>query len=144
MKKYLIISLLLISGSAIAQEGEPVFTPPPMEEVVQKDTILEIVDEQAQFPGGKEQLYKFLGDNLQYPQSAIAKNLQGKCYIRFVVDTKGNVSNVKIMKGVPNCPECNAEAIRVVKKMPQWIPGKVKGKTVNMYYNLPITFRLDK
>lgn len=144
MKKYLTVSLVLVSGIAMAQEIEPpVLIPAHVEEHVQKDTTFTVVDQQAEFPGGKEQLYKYLADNLQYPATAIRNKRQGKCFVRFVVDQKGNISNVKIMKGVPGCPECDEEAMRVIRQMPKWTPGKVKGKAVSSYFNLPITFRLD-
>ena len=99
-------------------------------------------EEPAGFPGGHEAMNKFLRNNLVYPQTAIEMNLQGKCYVQFVVDVDGSISNVKIKRGVPDCPECDKEAIRVVKSMPKWNPGKLNSKPVGSSINLPIIFKM--
>ncbi len=99
-------------------------------------------EEPAGFPGGHEAMNKFLRNNLVYPQTAIELNLQGKCYVQFVVDVDGSISNVKIKRGVPDCPECDKEAIRVVKSMPKWNPGKLNSKPVGSSINLPIIFKM--
>jgi protein TonB len=118
---------------------------PPEPEIVvavQEPEIYEIVDEYAEFPGGINALRKYLRDNLVYPASAKEQGIQGKCFLKFVVAASGNISNVKVMRGVPECPECDNEAVRVLKAMPDWKPGKVKGQAVNSYFNLPISFHL--
>lgn len=109
----------------------------------EEPVIYTFVDEPAEFPGGTAALRKFLGDNLQYPQTAQELELQGKCYLQFVVSAAGNISNVTVQRGVPDCPECDKEAIRVVKSMPKWKPGKNGGKEVNSTFNLPIVFKLN-
>lgn len=131
-------------------EGDPFAkvdpTPPkPKEEKVEKkeDVIYDIVDEQAEFPGGRAALMKYLSENIRYPQVAQEMGIQGKCYLSFIVSENGFISNVSVKKGVTDCPECDAEAVRVVKSMPKWTPGKVNGKTVNQKYSLPVTFKLN-
>ena len=99
-------------------------------------------EEPAGFPGGHEAMNKYLRNNLVYPQVAIELNLQGKCYVQFIVNVDGSISNVKIMKGVTDCPECDKEAIRVVKSMPKWNPGKLNSKPVGSSINLPIIFKM--
>jgi protein TonB len=106
------------------------------------DMVYEFVDEPAEFPGGLDSLRRFLSANLNYPENAINKELQGKCYIQFVVTASGEIDHVKVKKGVPKCPECDEEAIRVVKMMPNWRPGKVNNKKVNSYFSLPISFTI--
>lgn len=118
----------------------PPMPPPPSKE--NPNEIDNILEEPAEYPGGRAALMKFLQNNLTYPQTAIESGLQGKCYLRFVVAKDGAISNVTVVKKVPDCPECDEEAIRVVKMMPKWIPGKAKGKAVNSYFNLPINFKL--
>lgn len=103
--------------------------------------ILEVVDVDASFPGGMEKLRVYLEQNLKYPTVAEEMGISGKCYVKFVVSATGSISNVKVVKGVRDCPECDAEAVRVVKAMPNWIPGQVRGKPVNSFYNLPIPFK---
>lgn len=100
------------------------------------------VDEPAQFPGGMDKLKPYLRDKINYPQIAIELNLQGKCFTKFVVSKTGEISNVTVERGVPDCKECDKEAVRVIKGMPLWTPGKIKGRAVDSYFNLPVTFKL--
>jgi periplasmic protein TonB len=137
----LIIALHFICGSTFAQE--PVIVPKPKETVEnQGPVIYDVVDEPADFPGGSAALKKYIADNLKYPDTAKENGLEGKCYLQFIVSLDGHVSNVKLKKGVPNCPECDKEAIRIVKSMPKWTPGKINGKAVNSIYTLPVLFKL--
>jgi protein TonB len=119
--------------------------PPPKEEKVEKKetVIYDFVDEQAEFPGGMIELKKYLANNIRYPQTAVEMGLEGKCYLTFVVSENGYISNVKVKRGVTDCKECDDEAIRVVKAMPKWKPGKVNGTAVNQHYSLPVTFKLQ-
>jgi len=135
-KSGLIVLLSFFCFNTFGQEGEPKTSP------MSPDMVYEFVDEPADFPGGMDSLRRFLSYNLKYPKRAIDKNLQGKCYIVFVVTDSGTIGDVKVKKGVPNCPECDEEAIRVIKLMPHWKPGKVKNKNVNSYFSLPISFTL--
>ena len=93
------------------------------------------------FPGGEEAMFKYLANNINYPEYAKSLGITGKLSISFVVDKKGNISDIKIngegLKG-----GCNEEAIRVVKNMPTWIAGRQAGKPVAVRYNLPISFVL--
>ena len=102
--------------------------------------IYDIVEEEAEFPGGREAMNEYLKLNLRIPQIAIELNISARCYLMFVVSESGNISNVKVKRGVADCPECDAEAVRLVKSMPNWIPGKNNGKAVNTWYTLPIKF----
>jgi len=106
----------------------------------EKVDIFEIVEQEAEYPGGSKKMGEFLQSNLHYPDFALDMGLGGRCYVRFVISKTGEVSNVTVKRGVAFCEECDAEAIRVVKSMPNWIPGMNDGKPVNMWYNLPIKF----
>ena len=99
------------------------------------------MEEPAQFPGGAEALKKYLKENLVLPESVLKGEASGKCYMKFVVSAEGKISNVQVVRSIVNCKECDAEAKRVVEKMPDWIPGTNNGKPVNQWYNLPITFK---
>ena len=105
--------------------------------------IVAIPDEPAEFPGGHPALVKYLGSNIHYPQGPAELGIQGKCHLKFVVSKIGDISDVKVMRGVSDCPECDKEAVRVVKNMPLWRPGRVKGKPVDSYFNLPVKFALE-
>lgn len=105
--------------------------------------IFTIVEETAEFPGGIAAMGKYIQQNLQYPAMAREANIGGKCFLKFVVNDKGEIGNVEVLKGVPGCPECDKEAVRVVKSMPKWKPAKMTGRPVNCYFNLPISFKIQ-
>ena len=131
-------------GQGEGPGGDAPPTPPPPPPPNDEDTkVHTFVEENAEFPGGQPALKKFLADNIKYPQSAVELNIEGKCYLQFIVSAQGNISNVKVMRGVPDCDECDKEAVRVVKAMPKWKPGKNGGKAVNSTFNLPISFKLQ-
>jgi TonB family protein len=100
------------------------------------------VDKKPEFPGGYSALYKFIADHLKYPESAKMKRIQGKVLVRFIVGKQGNIENPEIMKGV--APDLDAEAIRVVKSLPKWIPGSHKGKNVRVSSTVSVNFKLDE
>ena len=134
----LICALVLLMSpftSTFAQYEKP--------EEVEEKSIYQFVDEEPQFPGGIQGMTKFIQRNLVYPQVAIENNLEGKCYVKFIVDKKGNVKKAVVERGVAGCPECDAEALRVVNMMPRWKPGKVGKKKVNCYFRLPINYQLE-
>lgn len=97
-----------------------------------------IAEVDPEFPGGMEALYKYIADNLKYPQLALENNIQGKVFVTFFVEKDGSVSNVRILRDIGG--GCGKEAKRVVESMPKWIPGKQSGKVVRTQYNLPINF----
>ncbi len=104
--------------------------------------IFTVVEEMPEFPGGAGEMMKYFGKNTVYPQMAKEAGITGKCYLNFVVDQTGNITNAKIAKGVPGCPECDKEALRVVKSMPNWKVGKQNGRAVPVLINVPFNFTL--
>lgn len=100
-------------------------------------TIAEVM---PQFPGGEKEMYSYINNNLRYPTVAQENGTQGKVTIRFVVGKSGEILDAQILKGFDIA--CDKEALRVVKSMPRWIPGKQNGVPVQVYFTLPITFRL--
>jgi len=99
-----------------------------------------IVEEMPQFKGGIDALFKYLGENVKYPPEAKNQEISGKVFISFIVDKKGKIKDVKVVRGVD--PLLDNEALRVVSTMPKWKAGKHQGKKVNVLYNLPISFVL--
>jgi TonB family protein len=110
------------------------------EDTVKGNYVYTIVEEVANYPGGKSALSKYIQDNIEYPQQAFELGISGKVFVQFVISATGSVYNVKVIKGV-NLP-MDSEAYRVVKAMPNWIPGRLKGKPVNSIFNLPISFKM--
>ena len=103
--------------------------------------IFEVVEEQPEFPGGMEALLKYLAKSINYPESAIDNGIQGKVMVRFVVERDGSVSAVETYKSVD--PALDKEAVRVVKTLPKWKPGRQQGKAVRTRYIVPVVFRLQ-
>jgi protein TonB len=100
------------------------------------------VEQMPQFPGGDAELMKFIGSNLKYPTIAAENGIEGRVVIRFVVTKEGSVSDVQVVRSLD--PSCDKEAVRVVKTMPKWVPGKQNGRNVPVYYTLPVLFKLQK
>ena len=105
-----------------------------------ENTVFFIVEEMPEFPGGEEELRKFIADNIKYPEEAEQKNIQGKVYVQFVINREGNVEDVKLAKGVD--PLLDEAAMNIVKSMPQWKPGKQRGQYVKVSFTIPINFQL--
>lgn len=100
------------------------------------------VEQMPQFPGGDAELMKFIGSNLKYPTIAAENGIEGRVVIRFVVSKEGTVTDAQVVRSLD--PSCDKEAIRVVKSMPKWVPGKQNGRNVPVYYTLPVLFKLQK
>lgn len=110
------------------------------EEEVVEEQIFTVVENEPEFPGGMDALYKYLSQNIKYPQLARENGITGKVYVTFVVEKDGSIANPKILRDIGG--GCGAEAIRVVKAMPKWNPGKQRGKAVRVQFNLPVNFNL--
>jgi periplasmic protein TonB len=102
-----------------------------------QDEPYTFVDENAEFPGGKIKFDEYIEKNMKLTSEM---EVSGKCYLRFVVGLDGSISNVVILKGVIDCPDCDKEAKRLVQNMPNWIPAKFNGQQVKSYYVVPIKF----
>jgi len=100
-----------------------------------------VVEEMPSFPGGEESRLKFLQENIQYPQVAKESGIQGTVYVSFIVDAKGKINEVKILRGIGG--GCDEEAVRVIRMMPGWNPGKQAGKSVKVQFTMPIKFTLN-
>ncbi|MBK6610621.1 MAG: energy transducer TonB [Sphingobacteriales bacterium] len=103
--------------------------------------VFTIVEQQPEFDGGEGAMQKFIQKNLEYPAIARENNIQGTVYVEFVVGSKGDISKVRVVRGIGG--GCDEEALRVVNKMPNWKPGKQGGQAVNVKFTLPIKFRLE-
>ena len=111
------------------------------EEEVQEQEIFQIVEEMPSYPGGEQKLMEYVAKNIKYPQIARETGIQGRVFVGFVVEPDGSVSNVKVLRGIGG--GCDEEAVRVVKSMPKWKPGKQRGKAVRVSYMLPVNFKLQ-
>lgn len=121
------VTIITIEDDQEQQDDTPIFT---------------VVEDMPKFPGGKEAMYKYFGENITYPAEARKEGIQGTVYITFVIEVDGRVSKPRLLRGVHE--DLDKEAMRVIKEMPKWKPGKQKGKAVRVQYNLPIKFTLDE
>ncbi|MFI3239936.1 MAG: energy transducer TonB [Bacteroidales bacterium] len=111
------------------------------EKTPEPEKVFTFVEQMPQFPGGDAELMKFLGQNVRYPAMAIENNIQGRVIVQFVVTRSGKVGEVKVARGVDR--DLDKEAVRVVKSLPDFIPGKMNGQAVNVWYTLPVNFKLQ-
>ena len=133
----------LVVNAEVTEETKNVeITQVKVEEEVEvaEEPIFTVVESEPEFPGGMEALYKYLAQNIKYPQLARENGITGKVYVTFVVEKDGSIANPRILRDIGG--GCGAEAIRVVKAMPKWSPGKQRGKAVRVQFNLPVNFNL--
>lgn len=120
-------------------ETEPVKAEAPKPEVENK--VFDVVEQMPSFPGGQGALMKYLNDNIKYPVVAQENGVQGRVVVSFVVERDGSITDVNVVRSVD--PSLDKEAVRVIKGMPHWIPGKQNGSAVRVKYNVPVSFRLQ-
>lgn len=142
----MIVVLLMMSvgNIACAQNVPLIIDPDKVDEYLaeRKDTInvYDCVEQMPSFPGGSQKLKEFIEENLRYPKELEETCVQGRVIVRFIVERNGKLSNVKVVKSVH--PALDKEALRIVKLMPRWIPGRQNGITVRVKCYIPIIFRL--
>lgn len=107
----------------------------------QDNKVFDAVEQPPVFPGGDAALMKYLNDNIRYPQLAIENNIQGRVVVQFVVQKDGSIGQVKVARSKD--PDLDKEAVRVVKSLPRFQPGKQNGNPVNVWFTLPVTFKLS-
>ena len=129
-----------ISWSEVTDEE----VPPPVEpqQDAQQPQVYTVVEQMPEFPGGTSKLMEYMQKNIVYPQDAVEGGIEGRVFVRFVLDPEGFVKDVTVMRGA--APALDKEALRVVKSMPKWLPGMQNGKKVSTYYNLPVVFKLTQ
>ena len=133
MKKFIIMALMVVFGLTTVSAQKTV--------VAKKNQkVFDIVEQMPEYPGGQAALFEFISKNVKYPEDAVKKKVEGKVFVTFVVDTDGKITDVSLLRKV--FPSLDAEAIRVISGMPNWIPGKQKGQVVRVKYTVPIMFRL--
>lgn len=124
----------ILKAKEVIAEPEP----PKHEE---EDKVFDIVEQQPMFPGGPAALMKYLSEHTKYPVVAQENGVQGRVTVQFVVEKDGSISDVHVLRGVD--PSLDKEAVRVVKSLPRWTPGKQNGITVRVNYRVPVLFRLQ-
>jgi len=133
--------------TAYLPENKPTVTPPatappaPVAAPAPGGEVFTVVEHQPEFPGGMPALGQYLGKNIRYPAEAVRKRTEGRVFVQFIVGTDGGIRQASILKGIGN--GCDEEALRVVRAMPNWRPGRQSGQAVATEFVLPIQFNLD-
>ena len=128
-------------GGAVLKAKEDIAAPEPPKHVVEETKIFTVVEQMPMYPGGDAALMGYLRDNIHYPTVAAENGVQGRVVVGFVVERDGSITDVKVLRSVD--PSLDREAMRVVKSMPRWTPGKQNGSAVRVKYQVPVTFRLQ-
>ena len=115
-------------------------TPAAEVETVQ-DSIYRVSDAMPEYPGGPNEMMRYIQENIKYPQSAIDNKIEGRVFVTFVVEKDGSISNTAVLRGIDK--ECDAEALRVVSSMPKWNPGQHKGEVVRTQFTIPIIYKFN-
>jgi periplasmic protein TonB len=131
----------VVNGLVIETTDSLIYSNPTIE-IAEEPEPLTFVQEPPMFPGGEGALLKFIADNTIYPAEAIDNNIEGKVFVRFAVSADGTVKRIQLMRSVN--PLLDAEALRVVSTLPAWKPGRQNGRTVPVWYYVPVTFRIQR
>ncbi|HVV55573.1 MAG TPA: energy transducer TonB [Mucilaginibacter sp.] len=140
MKRTLLLSCLLLGISAVKAQIKIKHA-----DTINIDKNVPIVDEdftRPKFPGGLKQFYQYLTKNTHYPKTAVKYRIQGKVYLSFIIEKDGSISDVKVTKGLSK--DIDAEAVRVLRNSPKWIPGTHDRKPIQYHYSMPMNFELPK
>ncbi len=113
----------------------------PVESSQESDAVnFYVIEQKPEFPGGEKAFYKYLAENIKYPEEAKKNKIEGTVWVEFIINKKGKIKNVKVIRSAN--PVLDKEAVRVIKSMPDWKPGKQHGKYVNVKFQAPISFKL--
>lgn len=127
------------AGGEVLKAKEVIAQPEPPKE--EETKVFDVVEVMPSFPGGQAALFEYLSKNIKYPVVAEENGVQGRVIVTFVVERNGSITDVQVAKSVD--PSLDKEAVRVVKSMPHWIPGKQNGSAVRVKFTVPVTFRLQ-
>lgn len=127
------------AGGEVLKAKEVIAQPEPPKE--EETKVFDVVEVMPSFPGGQSALFEWLSKNIKYPVVAEENGVQGRVIVTFVVERNGSITDVQVVKSVD--PSLDKEAVRVVKAMPHWIPGKQNGSAVRVKFTVPVTFRLQ-
>ncbi len=135
MKKIIILLLLIVAANTGFTKGNGINMPQD------SSMVYDFPEQMAHFPGDADAMDLFIRKNLHYPEKLKAAGIQGKVYIQFIVEKDGSLSNISVRRGSKNA-DLDQEAVNVIKKMPNWIPGSMRGKKVRVKQTVPVTFSL--
>lgn len=136
MKRTILLTMMTLCLSAMTWAQKTIVS----NEAGPKEEAFDVVEQMPEYPGGMEALIQFMGQNMKYPKDAQKLNKQGRVLVTFIVEKDGCVSNAVVVKSV--WPSLDAEALRLVRLMPKWTPGKQNGKVVRVKFTMPFNFSI--
>ena len=136
MKRMILLAMMSAGLTLSVQAQKTVVS----NEASAKEKVYDVVEQMPEYPGGMSELMKFIGETMKYPEDAEKQQKEGLVLVRFVVEKDGSVNDVEVVKDA--WPSLDAEAIRVVKLLPKWTPGKQNGKVVRVKYTIPFRFAI--
>jgi TonB family protein len=134
MKKVLVFTIFICSSTLLFSQED-----------IDREEVFTIVEHMPKFPGGDTSMLNWVYEKIReigFPENESRAEISGTCYVTFIIDKEGNVTNPKILRGVTYGPGYDKIALRVVKAMPKWTPGKQNGREISVQYTLPIAFRV--
>lgn len=141
MKK-IIFGCLLMAFGLLANAQSTSVSSAEAGQSEEADAVYMVVDKMPEFPGGQQDLFNYLTDNVKYPAEAARRGLEGRTICQFVVEKDGSITDVKVVKS-SGSSLLDKEALRVLRRMPNWIPGTMKGKPVRVKYTVPVNFFIN-
>ena len=136
MKKMMLLTMMTFCLSVTAWAQKTVVS----NETHQNEEAFDVVEQMPEYPGGINALIQYMSENIQYPDDARKQMIQGRVMVAFVIDKDGSITKAGVVKSV--YPSLDAEALRVVKAMPKWTPGRQKGQVVRVKFTIPINFSI--
>lgn len=136
MKRTILLTMMTLCLSAMTWAQKTIVS----NEAGPKEEAFDVVEQMPEYPGGMEALIQFMGQNMKYPKDAQKLNKQGRVLVTFIVEKDGCVSNAVVVKSV--WPSLDAEALRLVRLMPKWTPGKQNGKVARVKFTMPFNFSI--
>ena len=141
MKKIITITFLIFSTFCLAQETKGTINVKKVD-TSKSEMVLVNPESPAVFPEGDLAMRNYISKNVQYPEMEKEAGIQGTVWVTFIVELDGSITDVKLLRGIPGGPGCDKEALRVVKMMPKWSPGKLGNNPVKLQMQMPIIFKL--
>jgi TonB family protein len=135
------VMAFVLKPTAIDGSKMPISVPPPPPGP-DNGEVFTVVENVPEYPGGQRAMYTFIGNTIRYPKEAIRRKVQGKVFVNFIVGKDGSLSRFRVLRGIG--AGCDQEAVRVMKMMPKWVPGRQNGQPVAVMYNLPVAFQLEE
>jgi protein TonB len=139
---FAILLFYFLPGQEMSAQGTTASSDTGIKTLPDSARVFTVAEQMPEYPGGTEMLQRFLSENIKYPPMESENGIQGTVFITFIINRKGEIKDIRVMKGVKDGPGLEKESLRVIKLMPNWIPGKMNGKPVNVQFSVPVKYTI--